>query len=234
MPIEAFLSRQWNIPCKLSQNHTLWSPSSFCHHVISKHMINTLRPNQDGRHFPDDIFLNENAWILINVSLNFVPKVPIHNMLALIQIMAWHQQSDKPSSEPMMVSLLMHICVTRSQWISNVKWARPCPHSWWHQILIPFQCWEMTRKMITLLSFYSSPESQDPVINISLTSMWPFCIRWCGSSDICYYIWNQFNQELLITAVKHQCHQYPMPIEGWWMVWPPAEHQPGNMGFIST
>ena len=87
-------------------------------------MINTLRPSQDGCHFPDDvfkcIFLNENAWILIDVSLNFVPKVRIHNIPALVQIMAWHLPGDKPLSEPMMVSLLMHICITWSQWNEEV------------------------------------------------------------------------------------------------------------------
>ena len=38
---------------------------------------------------------------------------------ALVQIMAWHRPGDKPLSEPMMVSLLMHICVTRPQWVKN-------------------------------------------------------------------------------------------------------------------
>ena len=31
--------------------------------------------------------------------------------------MAWRRRDDKPLSEPMMVSLLMHICVTRPQWV---------------------------------------------------------------------------------------------------------------------
>ena len=39
--------------------------------------FNTLRPRQDGRHFPDDIFkcmfLNENVWILITILLKIVP-----------------------------------------------------------------------------------------------------------------------------------------------------------------
>ena len=39
--------------------------------------VNTLRPRQDGRHFPDDIFkhifLKENFWIWIQISLKFVP-----------------------------------------------------------------------------------------------------------------------------------------------------------------
>ena len=45
----------------------------------------------------------------------FVPKGPINNIPALIQIMAWRRPGDKPLSEPMMVSLLTHICVTRPQ-----------------------------------------------------------------------------------------------------------------------
>ena len=72
--------------------------------------FNTLRPIQNGRQFPDDIskciFLNENVWISIKISLKFVPKGPINNIPALVQIMAWCRPGDKPLSEPMMVSLL--------------------------------------------------------------------------------------------------------------------------------
>ena len=32
--------------------------------------------------------------------------------------MAWRRRGDKPLSEPMMVSLLTHICVTRPQWVN--------------------------------------------------------------------------------------------------------------------
>ena len=44
---------------------------------------------------------------------------PINNIPALVQIMAWHRSGDKPLSEPMMVSLLMHICVTQPQWVKG-------------------------------------------------------------------------------------------------------------------
>ena len=64
------------------------------------------------------IFLNENVWISIEVSLKFVPKGPINNIPALVQIMAWRRPGDKPLSEPMMISLLTHICVTRPQWVN--------------------------------------------------------------------------------------------------------------------
>ena len=86
--------------------------------------INTLRPRQNVRHFPDDIFkcifLNENAWISVKISLKFVPRGPINNIPTLVHIMAWCRPYDKPLSEPMMVILLTHICVTRPQWVIGI------------------------------------------------------------------------------------------------------------------
>ena len=81
--------------------------------------FDTLRPRQNGRHFADDtfkrIFVNENVRISIKISMQFVPKGPINNILALVQIMAWRRPGDKPLSEPMLVSLPTHICVTQPQ-----------------------------------------------------------------------------------------------------------------------
>ena len=77
-----------------------------------------LMPRQNGRHFPDDIFLNENVWISINISLKFVPRGPINNIPTLAQVMAWCRPGDKPVSEPLMVRLPTHICVTRPQWVN--------------------------------------------------------------------------------------------------------------------
>ena len=55
----------------------------------------TLRTRQNGRHFPDDIFkcifLNENIWILIKISLKLVPNGSINNIPALVHIMAWRR-----------------------------------------------------------------------------------------------------------------------------------------------
>ena len=82
--------------------------------------LNTLRPRQNGCHFPDIlkcISLNGNLWIPIKISLKFIPKGTIDNILALVQIMAWHRPGDKSLSELIMVSLPMHICVTRPQWV---------------------------------------------------------------------------------------------------------------------
>ena len=95
-----------------------------CHHMASlgcNELINTLRPRQNGHHFADDkcIFLNENVWISIKILLKFVPKGPINNIPALVQIMAWCLTGNKPISEAMMVNLLMHICVSRPQWVNR-------------------------------------------------------------------------------------------------------------------
>ena len=61
------------------------------------------------------IFVNENVIISIKFSLQFVPKGPINNIPVLVQIMAWRRPGNKPLSEAVMVSLLKHICVPRSQ-----------------------------------------------------------------------------------------------------------------------
>ena len=51
--------------------------------------------------------------------MNFVPGGPANNIPALARMMAWRRPGNKPLSEPMMVNLLTHICVTWPQW---VKW----------------------------------------------------------------------------------------------------------------
>ena len=100
-----------------------WLSFEHCVQAIS-HCLNSLRPRQNGRNFADDtfkcFFLNEKVWISIKSSLKFVRKGSINNIPALVQIMAWRQPGDKPLSEPMMVSLLTHICVTRPQWVNGL------------------------------------------------------------------------------------------------------------------
>ena len=90
---------------------------------LSVQSVNTLRPGQNGRRYPDDIFkcifLNENICIPINISLKFVPKGQIKNIPSLVQIMAWRRPGDKPLFEPMLVNLVTHICITRPQWVNN-------------------------------------------------------------------------------------------------------------------
>ena len=88
---------------------------------VTLYILNSLRPRQNRRHFAEDvfkcIFLTENVRISIKISLKFVPKGPINNNPALVHIMAWRWSGDRPLSEPMMNSLLTHICVTRPKWV---------------------------------------------------------------------------------------------------------------------
>ena len=60
----------------------------------------TLRPRQNDRHFPDDLFkiffFNENVYISNKISLEFVPKGQINNIPVLVQIMVWPRPGDKP------------------------------------------------------------------------------------------------------------------------------------------
>ena len=51
----------------------------------------------------------------------FIPKGPINNISALVQIMAWCQSGDKPLSEPMMIFLLMHIYITRPHPVNTLN-----------------------------------------------------------------------------------------------------------------
>ena len=87
----------------------------YCHYLLAydANHLDTLKLGQDGRYFGRRhircIFLNENIWITINISLKFVPKGQVNNIPALVQIMAWCRPSDKPLSEPLWVSLLTHV-----------------------------------------------------------------------------------------------------------------------------
>ena len=47
-------------------------------------------------------FLNENDRISIEISLKIVPRSPVDNKPALVQVMAWHWTGDKPLPELML------------------------------------------------------------------------------------------------------------------------------------
>ena len=73
------------ILCKHTWVYALLSANIYGNEING---IKTLRPRQNGRHFPDDIlkciFLNENVLISIKISLKFVPKGQIDNIPSLV------------------------------------------------------------------------------------------------------------------------------------------------------
>ena len=103
---------------RLSNWNGLYAWMSF-----SEIWVNILRPRQNVHDFADDIFkcifVSDNAWIAIKTSLKFVPKGLINNMPALVQIITWRRPGDMPWSEPIMVSLLTYICITRRHWVKT-------------------------------------------------------------------------------------------------------------------
>ena len=68
--------------------------------------VNTLKPRQNGRRFADYIliifFQNKSCYILIPISLRFVPMCPTDNSLALVQKMAWRLTGAMSLSETIM------------------------------------------------------------------------------------------------------------------------------------
>ena len=124
--VECFYSWVYTNMLFINHNCINRSPQNIKYKDIYDHNqfgLKHIEAEKNGRHFADDvfkcIFLNENIWILLKISLKFVLKGPINNILSLVQIMAWRRPGDKPLSEPMMVSLLTHICVARPQWVKH-------------------------------------------------------------------------------------------------------------------
>ena len=83
---------------------------------------------QNGRHFPDEIFkcifLNENAWIPVMISLKFGQ---INNIPASDQIMAWRRSGDKPLSE----WWLVYWRINASFGLNELKQERMNRHTRW-------------------------------------------------------------------------------------------------------
>ena len=121
------------LPCV----NLLATPFSLSKNAIS---INTLRLRQNGRHFPDNIFkwifLNENVYILVKISLKFVHGGPINKIPSLVQIMVWHQPGNKPPYDAVMVSILMHICITWPQWVNSSTPSAAYMHQWTGSALV--------------------------------------------------------------------------------------------------
>ena len=87
----------------VSSNYEKPVDGAICRHE-STLRINSSPPGQNGRHFADDVlrcvFVNETCYILIKISLKYVPSSSIDNTPGLVQVMAWRRTGDKPLPEP--------------------------------------------------------------------------------------------------------------------------------------
>ena len=73
-------------------------------YVSEGQRVNTVR--QNGWRFADDAFKRiswmKMLWFWLEFHW-FVPRSPINNIPALVQMMAWHRSGDKPLSKPISV-----------------------------------------------------------------------------------------------------------------------------------
>ena len=111
---DLYLTKQWYVFfCNVAfiLVHAIAGPN----YTGNIYSLDSLRLRQNGRHLADDIFkwifLNENVWLSINISLKFVPMGQMNNIPALIQILGADQAT-------------RHYL---KQW-----WLRLEMHIWWH------------------------------------------------------------------------------------------------------
>ena len=78
--------------------------------MIYSILLNSSPPEQNGYHFADDtfkrIFIHEDVRTLIEISLKIVPRGPIKNDSALVQVMAWCWPGDKSLPEPILAQFI--------------------------------------------------------------------------------------------------------------------------------
>ena len=106
------------------KNSSHFHSDTYMHHK-SLYFFNSYPPGQNGRHFADNIFrcifVHVKICILIKISLKFVPKGPIDNNSALVDIMVWRGIGDKPLSEPMLTWFTDAYMWTRGNWVISPR-----------------------------------------------------------------------------------------------------------------
>ena len=86
--------------------------------------------------FPKAFSWTKMSEFRLRFNWNLFPRLHLTIIPALIQTTAWRLSGDKPLSGPMMVNLLTHLCVTRSQWVNSLyifiyAGASKAKWSWW-------------------------------------------------------------------------------------------------------
>ena len=115
--------------------------------------------------------------------------------------MAWRRPGDKPLSEPMMDSLLTHICVTRPQWVNSPR------------------CWRMNRFQRRRISNTTNNAVQSSAV-ITLSNV----VRWIITGTEAEYqsgCWmHKINQS---GCWMHKRHPIACPLVSFvniWEIWP--------------
>ena len=85
----------WCCQATIHYLNQYWLNSLSACGVTRPQWVNSSHHGQNGCHFADNIFkctfMNEKFYILIRISLKFVPQGPIDNIPASVRIMAWRR-----------------------------------------------------------------------------------------------------------------------------------------------
>ena len=103
----------WNLKLKFQSKLDLCSGN----HVVYRQTDGRTDRRTDGRtrwiqYTPPPTSLGGGI-----ITLQFIPKGSIYNIPVLVQVKARRLPGDTPLSEPMMFSLLTHMCVNGHQWV---------------------------------------------------------------------------------------------------------------------
>ena len=146
-------------------------------------------------------FSNGFPWMkmhefFIQISLMFVLKGPINNILALVLIMAWCRSGNKSLSEPMMVRLLTHICITRPQWVKLIYHKLPMCHNTIRSLIYETAIHQQSNHLYEVGSNIMTPLSfKDSYLDIQLNWLVPGI---CG----CYLKCLKFKNIMGVGIVK--------------------------------
>ena len=111
--------------------------------IFSHTHTTTPTPRQNVLHFADDIFKcifsNEKFCISFQISLKFVPKDPMDDKSALVQVMAWCRRGNKPLPETMRTQFTkdylipMSLCLSHHWFIQEFTILLETSHqlNWW-------------------------------------------------------------------------------------------------------
>ena len=123
--------------CYQTTSHNLSHMTSLGHNELTLLPLDKMASIL-ANHIFTWIFLNENDRIPIQISQRFVPRSPLDNKLALVQVMARHRTGHKPLSEPMMTQftdayIYIYIYVIPHPVASEHRWLVKAPR-WIHSV----------------------------------------------------------------------------------------------------
>ena len=178
----------------------------------------------------DTVHLNENVWIPIKISLKFVPKGPINNIPALVQIMAWRRTGDKPLSEPMMTQFngayMRHSASMSQGYLNRTEVGRQLPQCQWSkpEAWMDFRganlffCWGNQNNVQQLSC--KMTEAINPIQSVLTTlneSCWYIVYIMHGKTSIlqrdykyCWWWTNQFNFKVTGNVNNIRCVSAPL------------------------